>query len=100
MVVDDPQLGMVFAVDVTRQSGVCEFVYDTPASKNGATSVGKYGKLSRPNPSTPNSGIRSSALATATLLPNNRSNTGQPVACACCDAPWTTHSLLENELYP
>src|SRR5512143_2859126 len=91
--------GMSFAARVTRKSGDWAFVYDTPASKNGETSVGKNGKLSRPNPSVPNSGILNSALTTPTLLPNNRWNAGQPTEAACVPAaaPVTTHSSLVNE---
>ena len=59
------------------------FVYETPASKNGETSVGRNGKLINPNPSVPKSGMRNSVLITAALLPNRRCKAGHwlPVDC-------------------
>ncbi len=73
---------MSFADRVSRKSGAWLFVYETPPSKNGETSVGRNGKLIRPNPSVPKSGILSSALNTAALLPNRRWNVGHPTCAA------------------
>src|ERR1700722_6431470 len=49
----------------------------TPASTNGATSVGRYGKLISPYCDTPKTGIRISKFVAAILLPTSRSKTGQ-----------------------
>src|ERR1051326_1096258 len=95
-------VGMSLASRVSRKFGPCALVYETPASKKGDTSVGKNGKLSNPNPSVPNSGIRNSAFTTPTLLPNNRWNAGQPTVAACdpAAAPVTSHSSLLNDPSP
>src|SRR6266550_876889 len=69
--------GTVLSALVKRRSGFWSPVHASPASKNGATSSGRYGKFTSPNIGDPKSGMRSSALKTAILLPNNRSNTGQ-----------------------
>ena len=49
-------------------SGESPFSHATPASKNGAISVGKYGKLINPNSRTPSNGKRISKFATPILL--------------------------------
>src|SRR5438105_3844662 len=64
--------GTVLAPFLLLRSGCWSPVHASPASKNGATSSGKYGKFTRPNIGDPKSGMRSSALKTAILLPNNR----------------------------
>src|SRR5205823_601982 len=79
-----------FAV-VQRKLGAWPLAYARPASKNGAISVGRNGKFTRPNSGTPKSGMRNSALATITLLPNRRSTSAQPVVAAG-GPPDCTHS--------
>jgi len=87
---------MSFAARENLKSGPCEFVYETAASKNGDTSVGRKGKFNRPNPSVPKSGMRNSVLATRTLLPNYRSKAGHRFWSAVL-LPLATHSSVLND---
>src|ERR1700722_19356526 len=72
----------------------------TPASTNGAISVGRYGKLISPYCDTPNTGMRISKFAAATLLPTSLSKAGQPVVSP--PLLIVGHSLALNEFgsYP
>src|SRR5690349_11497673 len=66
--------GVRSPVDEKFNTGPLFFVHATPASTNGAISIGGSGLEIRPKPLVPNNGIRSSAFASASLLPNKRSN--------------------------
>src|SRR4051812_15061077 len=67
--------------------GESDLYQASPASKNGDTVSGRYGKLSSPYSGTPKTGMRSSALNTPTRLPRRRENAGQPLASPdACDA--------------
>ena len=60
----DEKLGVVFPF------------HATPASTKGASVIGRKGTLNSPYSGTPNTGMRISKLATASLLPRSRSNAG------------------------
>ena len=57
--------------------GLSALDHTCPASKNGDTVSGRYGKLISPYSGTPNSGMRSSALSNPSRLPRRRENAGQ-----------------------
>src|SRR5688500_1773038 len=85
-------------VDARFHTGPLDFVHATPASTNGAISIGGSGLEITPNPRVPNSGIRSSAFTSASRLPTSRSNCGQ-VLPASPPVPLDTQSAELYELY-
>src|SRR4051812_34063720 len=84
-------------VDDRSHTGPLAFVQATPASTNGAISIGGNGLEIRPKPLVPKSGMRNSAFANASLLPTSRSNCAHELP-ANPPVPFV-QSLLLYELY-
>src|SRR5215207_5368814 len=85
-------------VEVKSHTGPLAFVHATPASTNGAISIGGNGLEISPKPLVPNSGMRISAFASARRLPTRRSNCGH-VLPASPPLPFDAQSLALYESY-